>query len=109
MEQYEAGNKFLELFRDHPDDFTVTTESGRDGNVMTIKSRYRAVSVSLSWTSNKLSPLVFGQDAQIQFITEEALTELHRLGNEHIFNQKVQDRIKKDNTAINNLIDYYEN
>lgn len=109
MEQFEAGDKFLELFEKHPEDFSVKTDVGRDHNCVVIKNRYRAVEVVIDIRGDNPTPSILGNGDIIRYIRTDTVRKLYELAKEHMANERIQRQVDADNQAITILFNYYAN
>lgn len=108
MQKYEAAEKFLEMVKNHPDDFFASLDSGRDHNVYTISNMYRAVSINIDTHSGRLDITGAPSGKCIMYAEESVLEELYNWAIGHIAAAKIQDQVNKDNSAMYELFKYYE-
>lgn len=107
MKQYQAAEKFIELLKSNPQDFSASIDSGRDHYMYIIKNNYRAVSISIDSTNHMLSNSP--QTANdLNFVPSEELNFLCEWVEKRIAEDKIQKQIDSDNKLINNLLDHYE-
>lgn len=107
MEQFEAGDKFLELFVKHPKDFSVKEETGRDHNCVVIKNNYRAVEVVIDVRGNKPTASTLGNGEIIRYIRQDTVDSLYDLAKQRLEQDRIQRQVNADNKAITILFDFY--
>jgi len=108
MEQFEAGDKFLELFAERPKDFSVKEETGRDHNCVVIKNIYRAVEVVIDVRGNNPTASSLGNGDIIRYIRQDTVDRLYDLAKERLAQDRIQRQVDADNKAIAILFDFYK-
>ena len=109
MKQYEAARKFLELIQKHPEGFTATYESDRGIQFYVIKNKYRAVSISIKQSigcSEIISPI--DDSRGIMLAEDDVIEQLIEIASNYIEEEKLQKVVDSDNTAIYELIKFYD-
>lgn len=108
MEQFEAADKFLELFAKRPTDFSVKEETGRDHNCIVIKNNYRAVEVVIDIRGNNPTASSLGNGDIIRYIRQDTVDRLYDLAKERLAQDRIQRQVDADNKAIAILFDFYK-
>lgn len=108
MKQFEAADLFLEFLKSHPQDFHASLDSGRDHSVYTITNMCRAVSINIDTHGGVLSVANSTSGKCIMYVSDKTLEELYNWAIGYIAQAKVNDRINKDNVAVNELLTFYK-
>lgn len=107
MEKFEASEKFLELFEEHPMDFSVKRDSGRDHSCIVIKHNYRAIEIVLDVVDNDGFPSTLGNGNIIRYVTKTTASRLYELAEKRLEQDAIQRQIDADNKAVNVLFEFY--
>lgn len=108
MKQYQAAEKFIELLKSNPQDFSASIDSGRDHYMYIIKNNYRAVSIRIDSNNNNVLSNSPQTANDLNFVPSEELNFLGEWVQKRIAEDKIQKQIDSDNELINNLLEYYE-
>ena len=109
MEQFEAGNEFIQLVKTHPDDFTAKHETTSDCDLYVIRHKYRAVSITIEAKGTFIRVIQSSTGDSFNYVKNEVLQELLKWAEDRIEEDKIQAKVDKDNSAINTLFEFYEN
>lgn len=109
MQQYEASTIFLRTAKQHPSDFTVLFESRRDSEVYIIRHLKSNVCVVLDVSNTSKTIAVGTAVDSLKYIQPSILNDLLQFAEKRLQDQKIQDNVEKDNSAIRCLLSYYSN
>lgn len=108
MQQFEAAEAFLGLVKARPEDFHASLDTGRDHTVYTISNLHRAVSINIDTHAGVLSVAYPSSGKGIMYVSDAVLEELYNWAIGYIEQEKINDRINKDNAAMYDLQKFYE-
>lgn len=108
MKQFEAADKFLAMVKARPEDFHASFDNGRDHAVYTISNLYRAVSINIDTHGGVLSVANPTTGKGIMYVSDDGLEELYNWAIGYIEQEKISDRVNKDNAAMYELFKFYE-
>jgi hypothetical protein len=110
MDIYESGRQFLKLAQSNPEDFSVKKDNiDRSTVVITISSRYRAVSASVKVSgSGKLSCVKGADGMGINFLSAETLIGLLRFATEEENRKETKLKVDQDTASMNLLVEFYK-
>ena len=109
MNIYEAGDYFLRVVQELPQDFSVSRESGRDHNCVVITHTPTDVSVVLDVVEGDVtasSTRGFGKT--IRCIRPGTIEKLHDFATKRLAVMALQAKVDEDNKHIGELIQYYK-
>ena len=110
MDIYENGRQFLRLAQSNPEDFSVEKENiDRSTVVITISSRYRAVSASVKVSGSGLLSCVKDSNGMgINFLNAETLAGLLRFVTEEENRKETKLKVDQDTASMNLLKEFYK-